>query len=85
MDYALDKLDMVGVVMAHLNYLSLDIFLIYFDHSNRISCVSMDPFSKNYMEIGNFPYGLCLIQVRYGLCSNGSAKLSSFRYFLNIF
>jgi hypothetical protein len=32
MDYALYKLDVVGVVMAHLKYLSLDIFLRYFDH-----------------------------------------------------
>jgi hypothetical protein len=32
MDYALYKLDMVGVVMARLKYLSLDIFLRYFDH-----------------------------------------------------
>jgi hypothetical protein len=85
MDYALCKLDMVGVVMAHRKYLSVDIFLRYFDHSNRIPCVSMDPFSKNYVETGNFPYVLCLIQVRYGWCSSGSPKISFFRYFVKIF
>jgi hypothetical protein len=76
---------MVGVVMAHRKYLSVDIFLRYFDHSNRIPCVSMDPFSKNYVETGKFPYGLCLIQVRYGWYSNGSPEISFFRYFLKIF
>jgi hypothetical protein len=55
---------MVGVVVAHLKYLSLDILLRYFDHSNRIPCVSMDPYSKNLVEIGKFPHVLCLIQVR---------------------
>jgi hypothetical protein len=52
---------MVGVLMAHLKYLSLDIFLRYFDHSIRIPCVRMDPFSKNHAEIGKFPYGLCIV------------------------
>jgi hypothetical protein len=85
MDYALYKLDMVCVVMAHLNYLSLDIFLIYFDHSNRIPCVSMESCSKNHVETGKFPYGLCIIQVRYGRYTNGSPKISFSRYFLNIF
>jgi hypothetical protein len=33
MDYALYRLDMVGAVVAHLKYLSLDIFLRYFGHS----------------------------------------------------
>jgi hypothetical protein len=47
MDYALYKLDVVGVVMAHLKYLSLHIFLRYFDHSSRIPCVGMDPLSKS--------------------------------------
>ncbi len=64
-------LHMVGVVMAGLKCLSLDIFLRYFDHSNRIPCVSMESYSINYVETGNFPYGLCLIQVRNGWCSNG--------------
>jgi hypothetical protein len=54
MDYALYRLDMVGIVMAHLKYLSFDNFVRYFDHSNRIPCVSMDPFSKNHGETGNF-------------------------------
>jgi hypothetical protein len=45
----------------------------------------MDPYGKNYVEIGKFPYGLCLIQVRYGWCSSGSPKISFFRYFLKIF
>jgi hypothetical protein len=85
MDYALYKLDMVGVVMAHRKYLCVDIFLRYFDHSNRIPCVSMDPFSKSYVETGNFPYGLCLIQLRYGWRSNGLPKISFFTYFLKIF
>jgi hypothetical protein len=66
MDYALYRLHMVGIVMAHLKYLSLDILLRYFDHSNRNPCVSMDPFSKNHVERGKFPYGLCIIQVTYG-------------------
>jgi hypothetical protein len=44
MDFALYRLDMVGVVMARHNYNSLGIFLRYFDHSNRIPCVSMDPY-----------------------------------------
>jgi hypothetical protein len=34
-------LHIVGVLMAHLKYLSFDIFIRYFDHSNRIPCVSM--------------------------------------------
>jgi hypothetical protein len=54
MDYALYRLHMVGVLMARLKYLSLDIFLRYFDHSTRIPCVSMDPLSKNHVEIGKF-------------------------------
>jgi hypothetical protein len=63
MDYALYRLDMVGVVVAHLKYLSLDILLRYFDHSNRIPCVSMDPYSKNLVEIGKFPHGFCMLLV----------------------
>ncbi len=61
--------------MAHLKYLSVDIFISYFDHSNRILCVSMDPYSKNHVETGKFPYGLCIIQVRYGWYMNGSPKI----------
>jgi hypothetical protein len=76
---------MVGVLRARLKYLSLDIFIRYFDHSIRIPCVIMDPYSKNYVDIGKFPYGLCIIQVRYGWCTNGSPELSFFRYFLMIF
>jgi hypothetical protein len=67
------RLDMVGIQMAYLKYLSLEIFLRYFDHSIWIPCVSMDPYSKNQAEIANFPCGLCIIQVRYGWCSNGSS------------
>jgi hypothetical protein len=78
-------LHMDCVVMAHLKNLSLDIFLRYFDHLSRILCVSMDPYSKNHVETGKFPYGLCIILVRYGWCSNGSPKISFFRYFLKIF
>jgi hypothetical protein len=48
-------LDMVGIEMAHLKYLSLDSFLRYFHHSNRIPCVSIDPYSKNHVETGKFP------------------------------
>jgi hypothetical protein len=84
MDYALYRLDTVGIIMAHLKYLSLDIFLIYFDRFNRLPCVIMDPLSKNHVETGHFPYGLCIIQVRYGWYTNGSPKISFFRYFLNI-
>jgi hypothetical protein len=54
MDYALYRVDMVGVLMARLKYNSLDIFLTYFDHSIRIPCVSMDAYSKNHVEIGKF-------------------------------
>jgi hypothetical protein len=61
MGYALYRLDMVGVLMARLKYLSLDIFLRYFDNWNWISCVSMDPFSKKQVKIGKYPYGLCNI------------------------
>ncbi len=50
MDFALYWLDMAGIVMACLKYLSLDIFLKNFDHSKIIPCVSMDPFSKNHVE-----------------------------------
>jgi hypothetical protein len=85
MDFALKRLDMVGIVMACLNYLSLYIFLWYFDHSNMIPCVSMESFSKNHVETGKFPYGFCIILVRYGRYSNGSPKISFFRYFLKIF
>jgi hypothetical protein len=85
MDYALYRLDMVGIEMAHLKYLSLDIFLRYFDHSSSIPCVSMDPYSKNHVETGKFPYGLCIIQVGYGWYRNGSPKISFFGYFLTIF
>jgi hypothetical protein len=76
---------MVGIQMAHLNYLSLDIFLIYFDHSNRIPCVSMESCCKNHVETGKFPYGLCIIQVRYGWYTNGSPKIFFCRYFVKIF
>jgi hypothetical protein len=65
LDYALYRLNMVGVVMAHLKYLSLDDFLRYFDHSNRIPCLSMESFSKNHVETGNFPYGFCIKMVSY--------------------
>ena len=85
MDYALYRLDMVGVLMARLKYLSLDIFLRYFDHSIWIPCVSMDPYGENHMGTGNFPYSLCIIQVRYGWYTNGLPKISFFRYFLKIF
>jgi hypothetical protein len=47
---------MVGIVMARLNYLSLDIFLRYFDHSNMIPCVGMDSLTKNHGEICQFPH-----------------------------
>ena len=76
MDYALYKLDMVCVVMAHLNYLSLDIFLIYFDHSNRIPFVSMLSFNKIHVEKDKFPHGFGMILVMHVTYSNGSTKLS---------
>ncbi len=53
--------------MAHLKYLSLDIFLRYFDHSNRIPCVSMDPYSETHAEVGNFPYEFYIKMVTYRL------------------
>jgi hypothetical protein len=76
---------MVGIVMTHLKYLSLDTFLRYFDCLNMIPCVSMESFTKNHVETGIFPYGLCIILVRYGSYSNGSPKISFFIYFLMIF
>jgi hypothetical protein len=76
MDYALYRLDMVSIVMAHLKYLSLDIFLRFFDHSNMIPCVSMESCSKNHVETCKFPYGFCIKTVRYGWYSNGLLKLS---------
>ncbi len=36
MDFALYRLDMVGIEMASPNYISLGNLLRYFDHSNRI-------------------------------------------------
>jgi hypothetical protein len=42
-------LHMVGIQMAHLKYLSLDIFIRYID---RIPCVSIDPLSKKHVEVG---------------------------------
>jgi hypothetical protein len=54
-DYALYRLDMVGIELAQLKYLSSDIFLRCFDHSNKIPCVSMDPYIKNHVETGKFP------------------------------
>ncbi len=62
--------------MACLKYVTLVIFLRYFDHSNMIPCVSMDPFTKNHVEIGKFPYGFSIILVRHGRYSNGLPKLS---------
>ena len=84
MDYALYRLDMVGIEMAHLKYLSLDIFLRYFDHSSSIPCVSMDPYSKNHVETGKFPHGFCMILVRYGRHSNGLPKIYYFSYFFMV-
>jgi hypothetical protein len=85
MDYALFWLDMVGIEMAHLKYLSLDIFLDILTILNKIPRVSMESFSKNHVETGKFPYGLCIIQVRYGGYRNGSPIICFFRYFLKIF
>jgi hypothetical protein len=76
MDFALYWLDMVGIVMAHLNYLSLNNFLRYFDHSNLIPHVTMDPLTKIHVDTGKFQYGFCIILVRYGRHSNGLPKLS---------
>ncbi len=39
MDFALYWLDTVNILLAHLNYVSLVIFLWYFDHSNDHPCV----------------------------------------------
>jgi hypothetical protein len=50
-------------------------FLRFFDHSNMIPCMSMESCSKNHVETCKFPYGLCIIQVRYGWCSNGSQNI----------
>jgi uncharacterized protein YcfL len=57
MDFALYWLDMVGIVMACLNYLTLVIFLRYFGHSKIIPCVIMDPFTKNHVESCSFHMG----------------------------
>jgi hypothetical protein len=71
MDCALYRFDMVCVLMAHLKYLSLHIFLRYFDHSNRILCVSIESYSKNHVETGKYGYLL----VRYGFSSNDAFML----------
>jgi hypothetical protein len=47
-------LHMVGIQMAHQKCLSLYIFLRYFDHSNRVPCVSMDPYSKTHVETSKY-------------------------------
>ena len=76
---------MVGIVMACLNYLTLVIFLRYFDHSNMIPCVSMDSLIKNHVEIGKFPHGFSIILVRHGSFINGLPIVSYFSYSFIIF
>jgi hypothetical protein len=76
---------MVAFLMAHLKYLSLHIFLRYFDHSNSIPCVSMDPYSKNHVETVKFPYGFCIKMVSYWLHMVG-VIMAHLKYLsLNIF
>jgi hypothetical protein len=77
-DFALFWLDMVCLVMACPDYLSLIIFLRYFDHSNIILCGNMDPITKNHAETGKFLYGFCITLLRYGMYSNGLPKSSFF-------
>jgi hypothetical protein len=50
-----------------------------------IPCVSMDSFTQNHVESGEFPHGFCMILVRYGRYSNGLPKISYFSCFLKIF
>jgi hypothetical protein len=76
---------MVGIEITHLKYLSLDIFVRYFDHSNRIPCVSMYPYSKHYMETGNFSYGFCIKMVSYWLHMAGVVMACLKYLFLYIF
>jgi hypothetical protein len=76
---------MVVLLIASLKYVTLVIFLKYFDHSYLIPCVSMDSFTKNHVEIGEFPHGFRMILVRYGRHSNGLPKIYYFSYFLKIF
>ncbi len=60
-------------------------FFRYFDHSNRIPCVSMDPYSKNHFETGKFPYGFCFKMVSYWLHMVG-VIMAHLKYLsLNIF
>jgi hypothetical protein len=61
MDFTLYWLDTENLLLARLNYVSLVIFLWYFDHSNYYPCVWMDSCTEFNMEIGEFPHGLCII------------------------
>ena len=63
MDFACYWLCMLDILMAHLNYLFLDIFLRYFDHSSRIPCVSMDPFSFVLAQANFYPWPPLLAKI----------------------
>jgi hypothetical protein len=54
MDFALYRLDMVSIEMAHPNYISLGIFLRYFDHSNRIHVSAWIHVAKTMWKQANF-------------------------------
>jgi hypothetical protein len=63
MDFALYWLHMVDIILTRLNYVTLVMFLRYFDHSNLLPCVGMVSFTKIHMETGKFPHGFCIILV----------------------
>ena len=67
---------MVDVLLAYLNYVSFIILSTYFDHSNRIPCVSMLSFNKIHVEEDKFPHAFGMILVMHVTYSNGSPKLS---------
>jgi hypothetical protein len=85
MDFALYWIDTVNILLARLNYVSLVIFLRYFDHLNVNPFVWMDWFTKIHVEIGKFLHGFCMILVRHCRYNIGLPKLCYFSYFPNKF
>jgi hypothetical protein len=76
LDIALYWLAAVDITVARLNYVTSVIILTYFDHSNRIPCVSMLSFNKIHVEKVKFPHGFGMILVMHVTYTNGSPKLS---------
>ncbi len=85
-NYALYRLNMVGFVKAHQKYLFLDIFLRYFDHSNWIPCMSMDPYSTNPMwKQANFHMDCALYRLEMVVKEMAHLKYLSIDIFLRYF